>query len=581
MIVGQKKELLDRTLHELRVHQTELEAQNRELRESREELEASRARYADLFDFAPVSYLTLDRVLRVLEINLTGAALLGHERSAALGKPLRSLVRFDLDRPIFNHTQACLAQGQTVKAEFGFVRKRDEAHVFVQAVTAPIIGSDGTTLGFRTALCDVTERRMAELRLEQSLDRERAAREGLEQARVSAEKADHLKDEFLSVVSHELRTPLNAILGWAQLLLAGPVAEWATVRRGLEVIRRNAEAQRRLVEDLLDVSRIVSGKLRVELQPASLEAIVHAAVESIEPTAVAKKIELAIDVRARPRVMADAERLKQAVCNLLSNAIKFSKAEGRVDVVIEARDETALVRVRDTGVGIEPSALPWIFERFRQVDSSSRRQHGGLGLGLAIARHIVQEHGGDVSATSEGPGRGSTFAIEVPLAPAGVRESAPPWLGEDVNGVEGKAPREKPELRLSGVYVLVVDDEEDARNVAAMMLQAAGASVAVAASAEAALSSLAARPPCVLVSDLGMPREDGFSLIAKVREMPPPAGRVRAVALTAFARNEDVSAALAAGYDAHLAKPVKSASLVETVATMAGTESTRPVVASR
>jgi signal transduction histidine kinase len=266
---------------------------------------------------------------------------------------------------------------------------------------------------------DITDRKNVESQLEQALERERAARGALERARAQAEEASRLKDEFLSIVSHELRTPLNAILGWSQLLskdeaLASDGA--AKLRHGLDVIRRNAEAQKRLVEDLLDVQRIVAGKLRIELAPVPLETLVRGAVESMHPAAAAKHVDLLLDVRATPSVMGDAARLHQAVWNLLSNAIKFTPSGGRVTVELEATDDRAIIRVQDTGVGVDPAFLPWMFEPFRQADASASRNQGGLGLGLAIVRRVVELHGGRVRGESAGPWRGATFVIELPVS---------------------------------------------------------------------------------------------------------------------------------------------------------------------
>ncbi len=566
-----QREDLANVLHELQTHQAELEAQNRELRESREALEASRARYTDLFDFAPVGYMAMDPSGAILEINLTGAALLGYERGRIDGKPLRVLVRLDESDAMHEHRHRCLSQRTRVESEFGFVRKSDEAHVWVQAVSVPVLGPGGEATACRTALVDITERKKVERQLEQALEREREARRALERARAEAEEANRLKDEFLSIASHELRTPLNAILGWAHLLSTDAAAASASggkLRRGLEVIRRNAEAQKRLVEDLLDLQRIAAGKLRVELAPLQLETLVRGAVESMQPAAETKHVDLALDLRAAPSVMADGARLHQAVWNLLSNAIKFTPPGGRVTVEVDAHDDRALIRVNDTGVGIEAEALRWIFERFRQGDTSASRSHGGLGLGLAIVRHIVELHGGRVRGESAGPGRGATFVIELPVA----GENADAALGARRRRAQAAGPDDQPtarEPRLRGVRVLVVDDDDDGRHFAAEVLEREGAVVEVGDSAQAAVDRIMARAPDVLVSDLAMPGEDGLSLMARVRDLPSPLGRLPAIALTAHARSEDAVAARRAGYDAYLAKPVDVDILVETVARVA------------
>ncbi len=553
-------------LQELRVHQLELEEQNRELRESREALEASRSRYADLFDFAPIGYMCLDRSGRIVELNLTGAKLLGHDRLTILGKPLRAVVRSDVSREISDHVRQCLTSRDTVRAEIGFVRKADGAHVQVQAVSAPIIGPQGTSLGSRTALIDVTERHVIEREREAALEREQKARHGLEQARAHAEQANRLKDEFLSVVSHELRTPLNAILGWSHMLTSLPF-DCGRIQHGLAVIRRNAETQQRLVEDILDVSRIITGKLRVDLKPAVLHEVVRSAVDTMQATAWAKRVRLTLDVTSDAPISADVTRLQQAIVNLLSNAIKFTPADGQVSVIVQERGDAGLVTVHDTGIGIDSASLPWIFDRFRQVDTSSSRQFCGLGLGLAIARHIIDLHGGRVWGASDGIGRGATFAIELPRATSSARDSNPTSTLETATGT-APAPLID-QTRLAGVRVLVVDDNEDARLLAATLLETNGATVVVAESAAEGLATVAREAPDVILSDLAMPGQDGLSFVAKLRTLPPPWGQIPAVAITACARAEDADAAMAAGYDDFLSKPVAPSTLVSTITRMA------------
>ncbi len=556
-------------LHELHVHQAELEAQNRELRESREALEASRARYADLFDFAPIGYMTLDPSARILDVNLTGASLLGYERSRVLGKPLRVLVQLDEPDAMSDHVRACISGRRSVKTELAFGRRVDESHVWVQAISLPVVAHDGTVSSCRTALVDVSELKAAERERERALVRERAVRENLERARVCAEEASRAKDEFLSIVSHELRTPLNAILGWSHMLSTRFPEDPEKVRRGLGVILNNAQVQARLVDDILDVSRIVTGKLRLKLEPARLAGIVDAAVESLLPTAWAKRITLTLRTHADVSVMADSERLLQATWNLLSNALKFTPPGGHVDVLVDAHEDRAIVEVRDDGSGIDREALSWIFERFRQADASPSRVHGGLGLGLAIVRYIVELHGGRVRGESAGKGCGATFTIELPKEPAAV----PDWVSRPAPtasvGAREEARTQAPAQRLAGVPVLVVDDNEDARVLGAAILEAEGAVVAVAASSDEAFTVLERAVPRVLVSDLAMPGGDGLTLIRRVRTLPPPVGCTPAVAVTAYAREEDVNVARAAGYDDHIAKPVSPYALVEAVARLA------------
>jgi signal transduction histidine kinase len=382
-------------------------------------------------------------------------------------------------------------------------------------------------------------------------------------ARAEAEAVNRAKDEFLATLSHELRTPLTAILGWARMLRDADVDADAA-RHGLDVIERNAEAQHQLIRDLLDVSRIISGKLRLKTRQVGLAPIIEAALDSVRQAADAKAIRLGAEYDDETDIVTgDPDRLQQVIWNLLSNAIKFTPKGGAVGVRVERYGSDVRVRVSDTGQGIAPEFLPHVFERFRQQDGSTTREHGGLGLGLAIVRHLVEQHGGRVSAESAGEQRGSTFTINLPIAavkvPPPARESGelPPLL--TLQG-EGSA-------TLGGVRVLVVDDHPDARELLAMVLGHAGAAVSTAASAAEALELLRLKEVDVLVSDIGMPGADGYSLIGRVRDMT--AGRARrtpSVALTAYASEEDRRLALAAGFDAHVPKPVEPAVLVSVIA---------------
>ena len=368
-------------------------------------------------------------------------------------------------------------------------------------------------------------------------------------------EASRTKDEFLATLSHELRTPLNAIIGWAQMLLRGALDEGAT-RRALEIIARNGEVQNRLIEDVLDVSRIVSGKLRLDAEPTDIVPVVDGAVESMLVGANAKGVELVRDFRAgSAMVLGDAARLQQVFSNLLSNAVKFTPSGGRITVTLEREDAGVTVKVGDTGTGIRPEFLPHVFERFAQHDSSTSRRHSGLGLGLAIVRHLTELHGGTVKAESEGLGRGSTFTVCLPARqPAGAR-SLPASVGAgDVDH------------QLRGLRVLVVDDEVEARELFRTVLARAGAEVMVATSAAEAFDCLARVPAHVLVSDIGMPGTDGYALIADVRSTGLT---LPAIAVTAYGRPEEASRALDAGFQLHLAKPVRPDHLVGAVAKLA------------
>jgi signal transduction histidine kinase len=387
----------------------------------------------------------------------------------------------------------------------------------------------------------------------------------LSRAKQQAEEANRMKDEFLATLSHELRTPLNAMLGWAQVLRLGKLDPAASAR-ALETIERNARSQAQLIADLLDVSRIITGKLRLDLQPVELRRIIEAVLDSVRPAADAKGIRLqtALDPLASP-VLGDADRLQQVIWNLLSNAIKFTPREGAVEVRLRQTAANAEVRVSDSGVGIRPDFLPYVFDRFRQAESSITRSHGGLGLGLSIVRHLVELHGGTVEVQSEGEGKGAAFTVLLPVRSSLSEEILPLVASERQAGPWGN-----PAL-LAGLRVLVVEDEADTRELLVTALEQCGAQVTAVPSAAAALEQLDSGPADVLVSDLGMPDEDGYSLIRKVRARAPgQGGSVPAAALTAYARAEDRSRVLASGFQMHLPKPIDPGDLVNMVASLAG-----------
>ena len=407
---------------------------------------------------------------------------------------------------------------------------------------------------------DVTPRKEAEEERERLLDSER-------HARGEAEKANRLKDEFLSLVSHELRTPLNAMLGYAQLLLMNQrtpeqVVEAATV------IERNGRAQVQIIEDLLDMSRVITGKMRLDVQSVDLCDVVRSAVNTVTPAAAAREINLQVVLDPRAgRILGDASRLEQIFWNLLSNAIKFTPKQGRVQVSLEHVDSHVEVRVSDTGQGIAADLLPFVFDRFRQGDGGTQRRHGGLGLGLSLVKHLVEMHGGSVAATSAGAGQGSAFMVSLPL-----QISTPEGSEPRVNpAVDGATPQGYVTPPIADLKVLIVDDEADARSLAGRMLQQHGVEIHAAASADEALELLKSVRPDVIVSDIGMPGTDGYQFMRMVRALPDEeGGRTPAVAATAFTRGEDRTKALLSGYQAHLAKPVDANELVAVVATLAG-----------
>jgi CheY-like chemotaxis protein len=377
-----------------------------------------------------------------------------------------------------------------------------------------------------------------------------------------------MKDEFLATLSHELRTPLSAILGWAEILRRGARDE-ATLRRGLETIERNARAQARLVDDLLDMSRIISGKVRLEVQAIDPASFVEAALETVGPAAQVKNIVLgkSLDPGAGA-ITGDPNRLQQVMWNLLSNAVKFTPAGGRVEVALERSGGDIAIRVHDSGIGIDPDFLPFVFDRFRQADASTTRRHGGLGLGLSIARQLVELQGGTIEVDSAGAGQGTTFTLRFPL-----RRAAAYAPGKASAGAQpaGASLVDFATADLTGVKVLVVDDAPDTLELTRQVLAGGGAVALGAGSADAALAMLESERPDVLVSDIGMPEVDGFELMRRVRRLGVAGmGNIPAIALTAFTRQQDREEALRAGFTAYLAKPVAPAELVATVAGLAG-----------
>ncbi len=404
---------------------------------------------------------------------------------------------------------------------------------------------------------DISERKRVE--------EERARLFQLESAaRFTAEEASRLRDEFLATVSHELRTPLTAILGWAQMLRVGSLGPEKR-QRAVETIERNARAQAQLIEDLLDVSSILAGKLRLEVEVVDVQSIVEAALETVRPAAEAKSIQLRATFTADETVMGDAHRLQQVAWNLLSNAVKFTPRGGRIQVLVERQDASLELTVADTGVGIAMDFQPHVFERFRQANGATTRSHGGLGLGLSIVRQLVELHGGTVSVFSEGEGRGASFTVRLPLRQDGSSSSPAPSQGALATTIT--CPPE-----LADLQVLVVDDEVDTREMLRALLEQCGAHVVLADSAAAALRLFMAHRPDLLLSDIGMPGEDGYSLIARLRTLPPEAGgNIAAVALTAYARTEDRTRALLAGFNNHVAKPVEPLELLAVLTSLSRT----------
>ncbi|MUG97220.1 response regulator [Scytonema sp. UIC 10036] len=478
--------------------------------------------------------------------------LLGYQEAEILGQPGSCIFTpEDLeqgeDKKEFSKA---LAEGRA-ENERWHIRK-DKSRFWGSGIVTPLRNETGQVQGFCKIMRDFTDRKQAEDERNQLLARE-------QEARTTAEAANRLKDEFLTTLSHELRSPLNSILGWIRLLNTRKFDE-VTTARAMETIERNAKAQVQLVEDLLDVSRIIRGKLQLNLRPIQLIPVIEAAIETVRPTADAKQIQIETVFDSQAGLVAgDPDRLQQVVWNLLSNAIKFTLQGGYVIVRLERVDSHAEITVTDTGQGISPEFVPYVFDRFRQADSSTTRKYSGLGLGLAIVRQLVELHGGIVHAFSEGLEKGATFKVKLPLVPDSV----------GVFAVGNREENAKLLPVLKGVRTLIVDDETDSREFLVAALEEFGVQTIAVASAGEALKALLELKPDILISDIGMPFEDGYSLIHKVRQLTAEqGGQIPAIALTAYARDEDREQAISSGFQTHVSKPVEPDELAIAVANL-------------
>jgi PAS domain S-box-containing protein len=521
-------------------------------------LRTSEIRYRRLFESARDGILILNATtLKITDVNPFMTELLAYSRDEFLGKELWEIGLFS--------DKAASQQAFKELQVKGYLRYED----------LPLQTTDGKLreVEFVSNVYDEDSHRVIQCNIRDITDRKHADEErrllleSAQAARAEADAANGIKDEFLATVSHELRTPLSAILGWAQLVVSGKLDEQES-KRAVETILRNARAQREIIDDLLDISRIITGKLRLDVRSVEMDRLIEAVVEGVRPAADARNIHLqtAIDPRIAP-ISGDPDRLQQIIWNLLSNAIKFTPQGGRVEVRLERSDSQVEITISDTGQGIDPELLLHVFDRFRQSDSSSRRRHGGLGLGLSIVRQLVELHGGTVTAESPGAGAGTTFKIMLPVT------SVP----QDISDIEktshpiiqGNSPTYS-SPSLDGLRVLVVDDERDSRELVAAALMVRGAEVVSFGSAVEALEEMERQPLDVLVSDIGMPEMDGYWLINKVRQLPAErGGRIPAVALTAYAGIEDRRRVLLAGYQMHIPKPVEPAELTSVVASLA------------
>jgi PAS domain S-box-containing protein len=502
------------------------------------------AKFRALLESAPDAMVIVNQAGEIVLVNAQAERMFGYSRRELLGQPVEVLVPSKYRRSHIGHRKgyAAAAHARPMGAGLELYGVRKNGTEFpVEISLSPLETEEGTLVA--SAIRDITDRKLAE--------QERAS---LLHEKAAHAEANRIKDEFLATLSHELRTPLNAILGWTTLIRDGALNEEA-IPNAITTIERNARAQAHLIEDLLDVSRIVSGNLRLQVSPIDLCQVVENAVDVVRPAAEAKSLQFDVVFETRPLLMmGDPDRLQQAVWNLLSNAVKYSPNDARVDVRVRAGEQRIHLSVRDTGRGISPRFLPHVFDRFRQADSSYTRQGSGLGLGLAIVRSVVELHGGTVEAASSGEGHGATFSVTLPVAGAPAVTHPEPAHEED-GGPE----------RLDGIRVLVVDDQADERELLYTILTGRGAEVETAESADAALAIIERSAPTVLVTDIAMPEQDGYALLRRVRALPDPHRGLPAIAVTAHARGEDRSRALSAGFQVYLSKPIEHARLVRAV----------------
>jgi len=522
-------------------------------RQAEEEMRRSEEKFRAIFNQALNGIILISQELVYVEVNPAMAKMLGRRREEVVGRHMSAFL------PCNSESQMH-AVARDLQTEGCWQGSLPHLHANGNVVELEWKISTHTTPGMRLGIVnDITERRAFDAEREQLLLNERAAR-------ADAERANQLKDEFLATLSHELRTPLNAIVGWAQIRKSTE-AKAEDYREGIEAIERNAKAQTELISDLLDVSRIISGKMRLELQPVDPVSLIRSAVEGFSATAIAKGI--VVDQDLDPRVgtiRADPGRLQQVIWNLGHNAVKFTPAGGEITVRMRRIENELEITVSDTGQGINPAFLPHIFERFRQEDGTTRRNHGGLGLGLAIVKHLVEMHGGRINAASEGEGKGAAFTVYLPL-------SGPSASAQEPDAILDRTPRASKEHHrtlLEGTRVLIVDDDPDARTLIHRVLKRYGAKVTEAETVDEALNLLTQSPPAVLISDIGMPKRDGYDLIQAVRSKGYSADALPAIALTAFARPEDQKHSLVAGFQKHLPKPVDTHALIEAVAVLVG-----------
>ena len=512
------------------------------------------AKFRALLESAPDAMVIVNREGGIVIVNAQTEQMFGYRRDELLGQPVEMLVPLPYRARHGHHRQHYVASAHARPMGAGlelFALRKDGTQFPVEISLSPLETEEGLLVA--SAIRDISARKRAEVE-----------RDRLLQEQTAHAEASRVKDEFLATLSHELRTPLNAILGWTSLLLKEPEFDGRT-RHALETVLRNAKAQTQLIEDLIDVSRVVTGKLRIEAQPIDLLEVVNGAIDVVRPAADAKGLTFTVDADLTSYLtLGDEDRMRQAVWNVLSNAVKFTPDGGTVTIRLERGERHIRVRVTDTGVGISPDFLPHVFDRFRQADSSMTRQHGGLGLGLAIVRSIVEAHGGTVVASSPGAGQGATFTIDVPAPRVPARQTAPR---------RGLRPAHEGAARLDGIRVLVVDDAPDERDLFSAVLAGQGATIQTASSTSEALNVVDSFTPDVIVSDIAMPVEDGYVFLRRLRESGNHRlATVPTIAVTAHARAEDRERALAAGFQTYISKPVRPERLVNVVASVSGRE---------
>jgi len=540
-----------------------------ERKQAEDQARTSEARLRGIFSQTTAGIALSDLSGRFLEVNARYCQIVGRSAEELKGTRMQDITEpedLPANRAQFEHL---VEHGTPFYVEKRYVRP-DGTHVWVSVSVSLVRDAIGRPSSVVAVVLDITERKHMEESQRQLAHEREVALRSERIARGEAERTSRVKDEFLATLSHELRTPLSAILGWAEIARrrAGDPAQ---VARGLEVIERNARAQTQIIEDLLEMSSIISGKVRLEVHRVDLPGIVRAAIETARPAAEAKNIKLvcAISSLTGACVRGDGNRLQQVLWNLLSNAVKFTPRGGRIEVTVGRAGASMEVAVRDDGEGITADFLPYVFDRFRQADASTTRRHGGLGLGLSIVKQLVELHGGTVRVASEGPGRGTTFVVALPLSTHA--ERAAESVQHELPSLPPPAPHEVPAIALHDLRVLVVDDEPDARALVRQVLEDAHACATTVETTEDAIAQLRTGRYDVLVSDVGMPGEDGYALIRRVRALrPDEGGTIPAIALTAYASSGDRIRAISAGFQLHVAKPVEPPELVVMVAGVAG-----------